>query len=149
MAFIYVRNDSPEYGEMAALLVAMTEEAGLHTREIITTPHGFEVPDVVSNQLIPGAWAPLDPRSEGKVPPAGWDEPLAEVNVEQDDDGKFYLIDVLADDGAPVIEDVKPDAKPESSAIRAWAKENGVRTPERGRVPQAIIDAYFEANSAE
>jgi hypothetical protein len=160
MAFIYVRSDSPEYGEMAALLVAMADEAGIHTRELLTTPHGFDVPDVLSNQLIPGAWAPLDPKAEGKTPPPGWDEPLPEVNVEQHEDGKFYLKAeaTLADDGAPISDELTerfteammapivedaPAAAP--SDIRSWAIENGLAVPKRGKLPQSVIDAYFEA----
>lgn len=32
--------------------------------------------------------------------------------------------------------------KSESAVIRAWAKDNGHEVPDRGRVPQAVVDAY-------
>lgn len=33
----------------------------------------------------------------------------------------------------------------ERAAIRAWAKENGYRAPERGRLPAATVEAYHAA----
>lgn len=33
------------------------------------------------------------------------------------------------------------------SAVRAWARENGVEVSERGRIAQSVIDAYQEANA--
>jgi len=36
----------------------------------------------------------------------------------------------------------------DSSAVRAWAKENGVPVSPRGRVPQAVVDQYTSAQPA-
>lgn len=36
--------------------------------------------------------------------------------------------------------------KTPSAEIRAWALSNGIDTPARGRIPQAVIDAYEAAN---
>jgi len=35
-----------------------------------------------------------------------------------------------------------------SSAVRAWARENGVPVSPRGRVPQAVVDQYTSAQQA-
>jgi len=32
--------------------------------------------------------------------------------------------------------------KSESGAIRAWAAENNIEVPARGRIPQAVVDQY-------
>lgn len=37
-------------------------------------------------------------------------------------------------------------AKPDLPAIRAWAKERGVKVSERGRVSKEVQDAYFAAS---
>lgn len=37
-------------------------------------------------------------------------------------------------------------ASPETAAIREWAKANGHKVSERGRIPAAVIDAYRAAN---
>lgn len=39
-------------------------------------------------------------------------------------------------------------ASNESKAIREWAAENGHEVPTRGRVPQAVVDAYASRDSA-
>jgi hypothetical protein len=164
MAFIYSSSDSPEYGEMASLLVAMAREAGIHPRELQAVPYGFLVPDAISDQLSPVPVS-MDPRDEGKVPPAGWDEPLAPADVEFGEDGKVYLTPEAAtalepveviygnlDLTATVIGSGEPEvpaAKPDSSIIRSWARENGHKVPERGRVPQSVIDAFYEAHPGE
>ena len=36
----------------------------------------------------------------------------------------------------------------DSSAVRAWAAENGVPVSPRGRVPQAVVDQYTSAQQA-
>jgi len=36
----------------------------------------------------------------------------------------------------------------DSSAVRAWAAENGVTVSPRGRVPQAVVDQYTSAQQA-
>lgn len=36
-----------------------------------------------------------------------------------------------------------------SSEIRKWAMENGLTVPERGRISQAVTDAYNAAHAAE
>jgi len=36
----------------------------------------------------------------------------------------------------------------DSSAVRAWAVENGVPVSPRGRVPQAVVDQYTSAQQA-
>lgn len=194
MGFIYSEAHTPEYGQLAALLVAMAREAGIHQRELQTVPNGFLVPDSISDQLLPPkSFAVADPRDEGKVPPPGWDEPLAPADVEFGDDGKVYLTPEAAaalepiqppveGDGfeealteamlAPVeviygtlnldadmgdldvlqnlvADEPAPVAKPESAAIRTWARENGLDVPVRGIVPKAIVEAYFEAHSGE
>jgi Lsr2. len=39
----------------------------------------------------------------------------------------------------------KRTRNPETDAIRTWAKDNGYEVNDRGRVPQAIVDAYNAA----
>lgn len=39
-----------------------------------------------------------------------------------------------------------PAGKRDLAAIRAWAKDNGHKVSDRGRVPQAVLDAYDDAN---
>lgn len=136
MPFIYSPADGPDHAEVAALLVAMAEEAGIHTREIIVTPHGFQVPESLYEQLNPTNSVVLsDPRDEGKTPPPGWDEPLADdVNIEQLEDGKFYLIE----DEPPVVKD---------SAIREWASDQGIKVAAKGKLAQSVIDAFYAAHS--
>ena len=38
------------------------------------------------------------------------------------------------------------DDKPDLHAMRAWAKGNGIKVSERGRVSQKVQDAYRSAN---
>lgn len=148
MPFIHSPADGPDHVEVAALLVAMAEEAGIHTREIIVTPHGFEIPDALFEQLNPANSVVLsDPRDEGKTPPPGWDEPLAdEVNIEQLEDGKFYLIDPIPVE-KPEREVEEPVVK--HSEIREWAQDQGLKVSAKGKLPQDIIDAFYAAHSAE
>lgn len=150
MPFIHSPADGPDHVEVAALLVAMAEEAGIHTREILVSPHGFHVPDALYDQLNPAlAVAMVDPRDEGKTPPPGWDEPLAdEVNVEQLEDGKFYLIEdePLKAELDEIVEE-KPVVK--HAEIRDWATEQGLRVSAKGKLPQDVIDAFYAAHSAE
>jgi hypothetical protein len=35
----------------------------------------------------------------------------------------------------------------DAKLVRAWAKENGIEVPDRGRVPASVRDRYYEANS--
>lgn len=170
MAFIHVQSDSPEYGDTAALLVAMANEAGIHPREIQALPLGFLVPSALGDQLAaPAPLAIADPRDEGKTPPPGWGEPLAPADVEFGEDGKVYLtpdaaavfedIVVVLDpveDSLPVLRELallqadvaeKAPVKPEAAAIRTWARENGFDVPVRGIVPKAVVEAFYEAHS--
>jgi hypothetical protein len=34
-------------------------------------------------------------------------------------------------------------------AARQWAKDNGIAVPDRGRVPEAVMDQYHAANGAQ
>lgn len=45
------------------------------------------------------------------------------------------------DTSAPV-EEQTPVARPKTSDVRAWAAANGVPCPAKGRVPDAVIEAY-------
>jgi hypothetical protein len=36
-----------------------------------------------------------------------------------------------------------------AAAVRAWARENGITAPERGRVPTAVVDAWKAATSSD
>lgn len=42
-----------------------------------------------------------------------------------------------------------PHKKPDSSAVRAWAADNGYSVSARGRIPSDIVGAYEEANKGE
>lgn len=46
--------------------------------------------------------------------------------------------------GTPVADAPSVDTK----AVRAWAEANGVAVPARGRIPQAIVAAYTEAQAS-
>ena len=37
-------------------------------------------------------------------------------------------------------------SKPDSAAIRQWGRDNGYEVPTRGRVPQAVVEAYEAAH---
>jgi hypothetical protein len=37
-------------------------------------------------------------------------------------------------------------SRPDSGAVRAWAKENGYDVSDRGRIPSQVVNAYQEAN---
>jgi hypothetical protein len=37
-------------------------------------------------------------------------------------------------------------SRPDSGAVRAWARSNGFDVSDRGRIPSAVISAYQEAN---
>jgi hypothetical protein len=40
------------------------------------------------------------------------------------------------------------DAGPSSAEVRAWAAEQGIDVPRRGRLPEAVVEAYMEAVTA-
>jgi nucleoid-associated protein Lsr2 len=40
----------------------------------------------------------------------------------------------------------KPSATVDNAAIRQWAASHGIEISARGRIPQAVIDQYQEAN---
>lgn len=82
-------------------------------------------------------------------------------------DGKQYQIDLSADNGKALREtlaewigaarkagttaakrNVRKPANTETTLIRTWAAENGLKVAERGRIPQQILDQYRAANSA-
>lgn len=66
--------------------------------------------------------------------------------------GKFRQ----ADDGLAfgvVTRDDKPEPTPEpeptgpdSKAVRAWAAENGIDVPKRGKIADAVVEAYTAAH---
>lgn len=37
-------------------------------------------------------------------------------------------------------------ARPDAKTVRAWAKDNGVEVPAKGRIPDEVMDAYYEAH---
>ncbi len=41
-----------------------------------------------------------------------------------------------------------PAAGPDATAVRQWARENGVTVSERGRVPAHVVEAYLNRNAA-
>jgi hypothetical protein len=140
MGFVAASMD--EYPQVAALLLAMTADAGLHVREVRTVPGGFEVPDVVSSQLVPPA-DPAVPASPGisgdRTPPPGWDDPLPPVDVEFKPDGRVVLTDEAKAKLAGEPEDV------DRETVRAWAKGQGLKVADSGRLSKAVLDAYAES----
>lgn len=54
-----------------------------------------------------------------------------------------------------VTRDDKPEPTPEpepesidSKAVRAWAAENGIDVPKRGKIADAVVEAYTKAHAA-
>lgn len=39
-----------------------------------------------------------------------------------------------------------PQDPPTASVVRSWALEQGLDVPERGRLPEAVVEAYTEAH---
>lgn len=48
--------------------------------------------------------------------------------------------------GTPVKNGKSVELGPSARLIRDWARSNGVEVPDRGRVPQSVIDAYEAAH---
>lgn len=80
MRFIECRNETEDYGDLAAALVARADEMGIHPREILTLPTGFSVPDVLAAEFV-----------ELRPLPASWSEPLPTVDVVWEQDGTVTL----------------------------------------------------------
>jgi len=138
----FVAATADEYGTTAALLLQMTKDAGLHVREVRTVRGGFEVPDVVSSQLVepsvpavPAVTSSATSSATGptKTPPPGWDDPLPPVDVEFKPDGRVVLTEAKQAEIA---------AEPDREEIRAWAKEHGHKVADKGRLPNRVIEAY-------
>ena len=78
-------------------------------------------------------------------------------------DGGQYEIDLSSQNAAILRDTIRPyigkarrvrktatrstaaSRNPETKKIRAWAKENGYRVSDRGRIDKHIEDAYYEA----
>lgn len=166
MGFVPVGAGDPEYGATASLLLALTEEMGFHVREVRTVKGGFEVPDEVWRAMDPQAVPVMAPSL--KTAPPGWDEPLREVDVEVGEDGKVYasVQDELNAEydahnaalvaagvettggtwaGTPELNAEEPE--PDRETIREWARENGHEVADKGRLKQAVIEAYAAAQT--
>ncbi len=61
-----------------------------------------------------------------------------------------HAADVLAADLVEPLVSAGPlaPAPPTAAAVRAWARDAGIDVPERGRVPRAVLGAYWEAHPA-
>lgn len=57
--------------------------------------------------------------------------------IPRDEAEKYGLLKVESD--PPEV------ARPDLKAVRAWAEENGLDVPKRGRIPDAVIELYNEA----
>lgn len=55
---------------------------------------------------------------------------------------------VVTRDDAPAPEPEPAETGPDSKAVRAWAAENGIDVPKRGKVPDAVVEAYTKAHAA-
>lgn len=145
-------HQTEEYGNTAALLLAMAEEQGLHPRVVETVLGGFLVPDSISDLLK-------------AAPPEGWDEPLQKPDVEYID-GKYYITADGIDESDPIQESMEDEfvtpgeaasdeVTPEEAAegnvpldvIRQWAKENGHPVADKGRIKQSVVEAFYAAHN--
>ena len=148
MAFVASDPHKSEYGELASLLLQMTDEMGFNVWTVRTVPGGFEVHDDVAAVLngekiftkdLGEAVAILN---AGKTPPASWSQPLDKVDVEYNpEDGKYYATIGESD---PIPEVVGNAASREE--IRAWAKENGYEPAPQGKLKQAVVEAFRAAH---
>ncbi|UNZ22193.1 Lsr2 family protein [Streptomyces sp. 891-h] len=43
----------------------------------------------------------------------------------------------------------KPAAKVDAKAVRAWAAEQGLEVPARGKLPDSVVEAYQVAHGGE
>jgi hypothetical protein len=41
-----------------------------------------------------------------------------------------------------------PESGPDTKAVRAWATENGIDVPKRGKISDAVVEAYTAAHAA-
>ena len=74
-------------------------------------------------------------------------------------DGAHYEIDLSSANAARLRDAIRTRAprgtaapvkrNPETAAIREWAKANGHKVSDRGRIHQDIQDAYYEAMKAQ
>lgn len=53
MGFVASQPHTKAYGDLASLLLQMTDELGLPVRSVLTVPGGFQVDDRVSDILTP------------------------------------------------------------------------------------------------
>lgn len=49
--------------------------------------------------------------------------------------------------GAPAVKAVAGNGKPDTQAVREWARSQGETVAERGRVPQALVIRFQEAHA--
>lgn len=159
---VFVPNGENQ-GITATWLLHSADEADIDRRLIKTTRGGFNVPDELAVAIgyleqsgpfvvaVPEVPAITDPATEEKTPPPGWDDPLPTPDVYLDADGKVYLTDEaqLRETGeepiTPAVEHVAtPDVDRE--AIRAWAKDNGLKPAGKGALKKATLDAYHAAH---
>lgn len=109
-------------GELASLLLAMADEAGIDRREIKRARTGYLVPralvegklveiepEEVPVQVAPPASAPVDPP---KVEP---------VRITEADE-------------------------PDRETVRAWARENGFEVADKGQLKKSVYAAYEAAH---
>jgi len=162
VGFIACKSDTQEYGELAALLLQMTDEMGFHVWSVRTVPGGFEAHDDVIAVLNGEKVLTMDPAeaaaiaNEGKTPPPSWSEPLETPDIEFVD-GKYVLTEdatdrIKAEDSlqaasspaSEYLENVGNAAGREE--IRAWAKENGFEVAPQGKLKQAVIEAFRVAH---
>lgn len=110
MQFIDCRNETDDYGDLAAALVTRALELGIHPREILALPTGFSIPDELAIEFV-----------EPKTPPTWWNDPLDTVDVEFNEDGTVTLTPE-AQAAVEVAAVVPTDAEEASAPQRAQSQ---------------------------
>lgn len=119
-------------------------------RPTVTTPPPTSNLDLISRAKASGASRIVRLAEKAEADLAALRAALTEHEAQAEARAK---VDRLKAELAAAQEALRPRkqsaaAKPDTKAIRAWARQNGHTVPDRGTLPAAVVDAYTEAHPA-
>lgn len=128
----FVPSSAKDQSDTAKLLLAMAAEAGMHPRVIQVVKYGFRVPDELL--VVDGVpvLVPVDDFVQAVFPDSE-DKPLIEDEAE-----------VVVVPDSPAVDSAEPGLE----EMRDWARANGYQVADRGKLKNAVVEAFRAAHSS-
>jgi len=92
---------------------------------------------------------PVGDTEDDEVPDEAAEADEAEADLEDDNDEEAPVEPEEKQAAAPenkMVGAPEGDKRPDAKTVRAWAKDNDVEVPAKGRIPDDVMDAYNKAH---